>query len=130
MAVELGNRCILLVDDDLIQLEYYIAVLECDYQIMTACSFSEAIQILTSAVRVDAMACDQHLDDGHTGTELLTQVAMLRPGLLAHTVLVSGDCFIQAGEHSAPVVLKPVNPDQLLQVIEQILMPGNLAVTC
>ncbi|TLS76232.1 response regulator [Mariprofundus erugo] len=130
MGVEPGNKSVLIVDDDPIQLEYYIAVLEFDYEIITAGSFSEALQILSSDVTVDAMTCDQHLDGGHTGTELLDHVAICRPGLLAHTVLVSGDYFTHAGEHLAPIVLKPVEPDQLLQVIGQIMTPGNLAVAC
>ncbi|PIP01454.1 MAG: response regulator [Zetaproteobacteria bacterium CG12_big_fil_rev_8_21_14_0_65_54_13] len=123
MAVEDSLKHILIVDDDPIQLEYYIAVLEHEYQIMTANDIGEAIDMLTDVARVDALICDLHLGFAHSGVDLLAWVETHRPELMNHSVIISGDVVVDSESFAVPVVFKPLEPALLTQSVQQLLMP-------
>jgi len=120
---ERRRKRILIIDDDPMQLEYYMAVLEQDYDIMTAAGLGEAIAILAGDTTVDGLICDLHLGGGCSGMELLAWIGEHGPELMEHSVIISGDLVVNTGIYTVPVVFKPVEPDVLLQTMQQALNP-------
>lgn len=119
--VESVRKRLLLVDDDPIQLEFYQAVLESDYEVITACSYSDAIRILTDDLAVDGFACDLRLNDGHRGTELLAWVRQYRPGLMDYSMIMSGELSVESGTYGVRRLHKPVQPAELLRAMQHLL---------
>lgn len=123
MLGETRRQCILVIDDDPVQLEYYIAVLESDYDTMTAASANEAIELLRSDIPVDAIASDLHLGCGKSGKDLLAWVGEHQPELISHFVIISGDPAVVSGVPSVRLIMKPVDPGELLQSVSMLLEP-------
>jgi len=121
MLAENSLQCILIVDDDPMQMEYYLAVLEPDYEVIQAFGFAEALAILGSDAPVDVFACDLHLNHGHSGMELLAWIGEHRPELMAYSIIISGDLVLDANAYTVPVIFKPVLPDMLIQSMQQML---------
>jgi len=114
---------ILVVDDDPIQLEFYTAVLESDYDVIAAASLNEAIEILNTNTLVEALICDLHLGAGSNGKDLLAWISEHRPGLISRSMIISGNPTVDTGEHSVSVVMKPVALDDLLGRVSLLLKP-------
>ncbi len=107
-----------------------MAVLECDYDVITATSLNEAIDILNNDTLVDALACDLNLGRGSSGKDLLTWVSEHQPGLLSHSMIISGDPAADTDAYSVSVVMKPVKPDELLQAVNLLLeQPPKQTIT-
>ena len=116
-----ARKRLLVVDDDPIQLEFYEAVLESEYEVVTACNFNDAIGMLEEGLAVDAFACDHRLDGGHRGTELLAWIHRHRPALLDYSFIMSGELDIDNSSYAVPRLHKPVRPDELLRVMQGLL---------
>jgi len=125
MLDEIRRQRILVVDDDPVQLEYYIAVLEPDYDVVTAGSISEAIEILSAGTLVDAVASDLHLGQGGNGNDLLAWTGEHQPALISRFVMISGDAVVDTGVYTVRVIMKPINPDELLQSVSMLLEQGT-----
>jgi len=128
MAAEDSLKYILIVDDDPVQLEYYMAVLEHDYEIMTASDIGEAIDKLTGDGRVDGLICDLHLGYARSGVDLLTWIDVHRPDLMDHSVIVSGDVVIDSEAFAVPIVFKPIDPAALTRAVQQLLIPIDIRI--
>ncbi|MBN2193628.1 MAG: response regulator [Polyangiaceae bacterium] len=71
-------RCVLLVDDEYDNLEVLSALLEDDYEVLTATDADSALQVFAAGRNVDLVVADQRMP-GTTGVELLSRIAVERP---------------------------------------------------
>ncbi|WP_167631183.1 response regulator [Mariprofundus ferrooxydans] len=121
MPDETRRQRVLVVDDDPVQLEYYMAVLESDYDVMTAHSINDAIEMLRRGTPVDALASDMYLGRGRSGIDLLAWVGEHQPDLITRFVIISGNPVVDTGAYSVRVIMKPVDPGELLQSVSMLL---------
>lgn len=110
-------EAILLVDDDPMQLEYYSAVLESRFRVLSAQDVVSAIRMLESH-RVAAVICDLHLDRYRSGIDVVTWISEHLPDLIGRTIILSGDITAKLQGYGASVIFKPVDPGSLLDAIE------------
>ena len=110
---------ILMVDDDEMLLEFYEAALSGEYEVLTADDIGTAQQLLEGQ-RVDAVACDLHLN-GASGLDLLGWIAAHRPRLLYHTTILSGDPAPRLDGFRVRVLGKPVDIAHLQQAFAALL---------
>ncbi|HEY2775121.1 MAG TPA: response regulator [Candidatus Binatia bacterium] len=92
--------------------------------VQDAASASEAIDWL-GRCDFDALVLDWNLA-GETAEVLLEKLRELRPNLLRHSAVVTGDLMSFPGRHEAerfgcPVLAKPFRPRQLVETIAHIL---------
>lgn len=113
---------VLVVDDDPAVLRAFRRVLQADHEIVTARDGSEALQIVLSGARVDAIICDigmPKLD----GPAFFSELFELRPQLMPRVVFCTGG---QPNEKTqrfldrlqAPLLYKPVAASELQRAID------------
>jgi CheY-like chemotaxis protein len=113
---------VLVVDDDPAVLRAFRRVLQADHEIVTARDGSEALQIVLSGARVDAIICDigmPKLD----GPAFFSELFELRPQLMPRVVFCTGG---QPNEKTqrfldrlqAPLLYKPVAATDLQRAID------------
>ena len=113
---------VLVVDDDPAVLRAFRRVLQADHEIVTARDGSEALQIVLSGARVDAIICDigmPKLD----GPAFFSELFELRPQLMPRVVFCTGG---QPNEKTqrflerlqAPLLYKPVAAADLQRAID------------
>jgi DNA-binding NtrC family response regulator len=106
-------KTLLVVDDDLDMLDYYKELLSPSYQVITALSGSEALNILKAA-KVDAVLTD-HVMYGMNGVQLIKEVETLDPNL--PVIIISGS---YVPEYEGILLLKPFNENKLLSILVEI----------
>lgn len=123
------GETILLVEDDIGVREYATGVLEdLGYRILAASQGSEAIQIVTSADRIDLLFTDVVLGGGMTGKQLADQIGELRPLMpVLFTTGYTRNAIVHHGHLDAGVNLlnKPYTRRDLSQKIREILERTN-----
>jgi len=96
------------------------------YQVTTAASVAEALQHLDSHQDFDLVVTDFHLENGRTGTEVISG-ARSRLGESVKAVLVSGDTSTAVREMKVDantrITSKPINSEELLGLMRSLL-PG------
>lgn len=114
-------KAILLVDDDAHILETGQEILEASgYEVQTAESGEKALEKLTAAP-FHLMIVDFNLLDT-TGIDLAVKAREIRPEM--QIILMSGEATIDLGSARSAIrsiLIKPVNPAELLAVIKQCI---------
>lgn len=108
-----------MVDDDLVLLDLYEAVLDPYYTVLLADNVKQAIDIL-SEQHVDALGCDFHVGTGK-GLDVLDWIGRNKPELLKKSVLISGDVLTNVSDLDVPTLLKPVQILELEETFKQFL---------
>jgi DNA-binding NtrC family response regulator len=118
---------ILVVDDEPNVLVTYRLILQQQgYTVSAAISSGEARNILQQG-NVDLLLCDLSLEKQQSGFDVIQFGRNLDPGLQA--VLLTGYASVEANERAEheniPVLFKPIDIQQLLQVIAELLRKNN-----
>jgi PAS domain S-box-containing protein len=95
------------------------------YRMTTAATLEEAQQRLRESPDIRIIISDYHLEDGVTGTEVIA-AARAQRGDIFPAILVTGDTSSAiAGlrrDERLRVTSKPINPDELLGMIQSLLV--------
>jgi PAS domain S-box-containing protein len=116
---------VLLVDDDPGVRNATAMLLKVEgYQVVSASSLQEALELLAGMPRIDLLVTDYHLQNGATGLDVISEVrALAGEGLKA--VLVTGDTSSTIRELPADerirLASKPIDADELLGLIKALL---------
>ena len=98
------------------------------YGVATATSVAQAIERVQESADLDLVITDYHLADGETGRQVIASVRKIR-GADFKAVLITGDTSAAArgvdGGENLHFLSKPVDPDQLLRLIKELLTPRN-----
>jgi len=118
---EILTRAVLVVDDDDPNLTVVSAVLEADYQVLTASSGSGALH-LAESLPLDVIVADQRMP-GMTGIELLERVRALKPDVagIVLTGYTDPSAMLSAinKAHVFRFLTKPWEPEHLLAAVGQ-----------
>ncbi|MBI3652451.1 MAG: response regulator [Acidobacteria bacterium] len=118
---------ILVVDDETINRALLAKLLGGSYNVLTASSGLEAIEILQQHT-VALLLTDQKMP-GMCGTELLRQARELQPNLvcLLMSAVNNLDAIMDAAVNTGVcrVITKPWNPTKLLEIIRLLLLEGD-----
>jgi PAS domain S-box-containing protein len=118
---------VLLVDGDEVQRASTREFLEkLGYEVQEAWSGRSALAQATSGQLPEIVITDLTMSDG-SGEWFLEQLGRVSPRLIPRTVLLTGDPDHEAVENlshqtGCPVVRKPIEPCQLLEVLDQVAM--------
>lgn len=108
---------ILIVDDDPDQITLVSALLIASgYKVKTATSKAEALQILSSGVRIDVLYTDLRLEDG-LGSEILAEMGERVPRIV--TILTSGWYMMPSAKYAGfdDYLVKPATQQLLIDTI-------------
>lgn len=126
-----GRPRILVVDDEEAILETMTFTFEDDYDVLTATSAPEALELLERNEPVAAVISDQRMPE-MTGVEFLAQVFERHPSTVR--IILTGfadmDAIIRAinDGHVYAYITKPWEPDQLKQVVRRAVDHHRLVV--
>ena len=121
------TRSVLLVDDNERDREVTRTFLEnVGYSVKEAWSGRSALAHITGGQLPEIVITDVKVSDG-TGFWFLEQLGRAAPGLFPRTVILVGDAEHESAEELAketgcPVIRKPIDPRQLLEVLDQVSM--------
>jgi PAS domain S-box-containing protein len=94
------------------------------YQVVTAASAADAVGLLEAQESFDLIITDYHLEDGHTGTEVI-EAARRVLGDSLRAILVTGDTSSAVREIASHANLritsKPINSRELLGLVRELL---------
>ncbi len=94
------------------------------YQVTTATSLTEAIERGRNSPDLDLVITDYHLARGDTGRQVVTSMRELR-GPNFKAIVITGDTASAVHRFDGDVALcwmsKPVDPEQLLTLLERLL---------
>jgi CheY-like chemotaxis protein len=115
---------VLVVDDDPAVLRAFRRVLQSDHEIVTARDGTEALRIVLSGARVDAIICDigmPKLD----GPAFFSELFELRPQLMPRVVFCTGGIPNEKTQRflerlSAPLLFKPVAAADLQRAVDLV----------
>ncbi len=118
-------RRILVVDDDPAVLNATRLLLTAEgYGVATASSGAQALERVRESADLELLISDYHLAERETGRQLIASVRQLR-GPEFKAVLITGDTSTAARgvqrHENIHFLSKPVNPDELLRLIEELL---------
>jgi PAS domain S-box-containing protein len=116
---------ILLVDDDARVRNATRSLLRIeDYMVHSAETYAEALEHAAAHPEIQLLITDYHLGGGETGLQVVESVRA-RLGAELPAVLITGDTSLAIRELPAErrlrTVSKPVNPDELLKLIRELL---------
>ena len=119
-----NKKAVLSVDDNLTMLDMFRKMLEGNYRISTVNSASNALNFLNNN-KVDVILLDIEMPN-ITGFDFLYDIRKIPSYMDTPIIIVSGNSgrefFEEAKKSSAfDVLTKPVNKDQLIDVIEKSL---------
>ncbi len=122
--VDAGPTRVLLVDDDPAVLRAFKRVLSSKHQIVTARDGAEALRLVLSGERLDAIICDIGMPklDGPT---FFSELFELRPQLMPRVVFCTGGLPNEKTQRfldrlQAPLLYKPVAAAELLSAVESV----------
>lgn len=120
-----GRRHVLLVEDDVgVRNATRVFLKSEGYRVSVAGTLEEARIALTSGVAFDLLITDYHLDDNHTGSEVIA-IGREALGPLLRAVIVTGDTSsamqVIALDPHTRIASKPVNSAELLQAMNHLL---------
>lgn len=118
---------ILVVDDEPNVLVTYRLILQQQgYEVSAAISSEEARNILQKG-GIDLLLCDLSLEKQQSGFDVINFGRSVDPAI--QTVLLTGYASVEANERAEqeniPVLFKPIDIQQLLQVIAELLRKNN-----
>lgn len=121
------TRTVLLLDDNEGDREVTKTFLEkVGYNVREAWSGRSALAQITSGQLPEIVITDVKVSDG-TGFWFLEQLGRVSPRLMPRTVILVSDSEHEAAdglakETGCPVIRKPIDPQQLLEVLDQVAM--------
>ncbi len=123
-----GNKPhILVVDDEPNVLVTYRLILQQQGYAVSAAISSEEARTVLQRGGVDLLLCDLSLEKQQSGFDVIELGRSLNPSLSA--VLLTGYASVEANDRaekeSIPVLFKPIDSQQLLQVIAELLRKNN-----
>jgi len=125
--VSVSKPHILVVDDEPnVLLTYRLILQQQRYQVSAAISSEEARTCLQKG-GVDLLLCDLSLEKQQSGFDVIHFGRRIDPKLQA--VLLTGYASVEANERAEqediPVLFKPIDIQQLLQIIAELLRKNN-----
>jgi len=116
---------LLLIDDDEIVLHANSLLLKTQgYHVVAASGSETAFDALATGLQADVIISDYRLPGAYTGTELITELRT-RTDRLTPSIILTGDITLSDDNAGLPdrcqLVQKPVLPQKLKQIIDQIL---------
>src|SRR4029453_16323528 len=94
------------------------------YEVTVAASAAEALERLSAVAGFDLIITDFHLEQGRTGTEVIS-AARERSGSSLKAILVTGDTSSAVRELQSDARLritrKPINSDEFLGLVKSLL---------
>lgn len=94
------------------------------YQVATAASVADAVSLLDAQEKFDLVITDYHLEEGHTGTEVI-EAARRVLGDSLRAILVTGDTSSAvrgiASHSNLRITSKPINSRELLGLVRELL---------
>ena len=118
---------ILVVDDEPNVLVTYRLILQQQGYMVSAAITSDEARTCLQRGGVDLLLCDLSLEKQQSGFDVIQFGRSIDPGLQA--VLLTGYASVEANERAEqeniPVLFKPIDIQQLLQVIEELLRKNN-----
>jgi CheY-like chemotaxis protein/anti-sigma regulatory factor (Ser/Thr protein kinase) len=116
---------LLLIDDDEIVLHANSLLLKTQgYHVVAASGSEAAFDALATGLQADVIISDYRLPGAYTGTELITELRT-RTDRLTPSLILTGDITLSDDNAGLPdrcqLVQKPVLPQKLKQIIDQIL---------
>ena len=94
------------------------------YSVVTAPTAAEALELLRDGVDFDLIITDFHLEEGRTGTEVIS-VAREMIGESLKAILVTGDTSSAVrelqGDDKLRITSKPINSGELLDLVRSLL---------
>lgn len=125
------RACILIVDDEEAILETMAFTFEDDYDVLTATSARQALQILADRSPIAAVITDQRMPE-MTGVEFLARVYEQHPNTtrIILTGYADGDAMVRAINegHVYAYVTKPWEPEELKQLVHRAVELHRLRV--
>jgi len=124
-AAPTPTTCILLVEDnDGVRMATELFLKLEGFDVRSAASFAEAMQMAENLREREILVADYHLDSSHTGLEVLTRVRA-QHGADVPGVILSGDLpslmrSLTTAIPSARFLSKPVDTDALLQAVKEL----------
>ena len=120
-----GTFNLLLVEDEPAVLNAMRILFKVEgYGVVTAPSATEALDLLRDGVDFDLIITDFHLEEGHTGTEVIS-VAREMMGESLKAILVTGDTSSAVrelqGDDKLRIASKPINSGELLALVRSLL---------
>lgn len=121
-----GRPLIVVIEDEAIVLAGYQMLFESlGYGVVASPSSAEALRQLAALEgRPDCILADYRLKDGQTGTEAIETIRKAFNTAIPG-VLVTGDTAVDRLRHAAasglPILHKPVNGQQLMDVVRKLL---------
>ena len=123
---------VLLVDDEFEVLAVLEALLDDDWEVHTAQSGKEALEVLSSDIHIDLVITDQRMPE-MTGVELLSALANRHPDLYRMVLTAYSDVDpIVAAINDGKVdqfILKPWDPQSLRRLVEEGLAVSTRRAT-
>jgi PAS domain S-box-containing protein len=120
-----GNFNLLLVEDEPGVLNAMRILLKIEgYRVVTAASAAEALELLRDGVDFDLIITDFHLEEGRTGTQVIS-VGRQMLGESLKAILVTGDTSSAVrelqGDDKLRITSKPINSSELLALVKSLL---------
>jgi CheY-like chemotaxis protein len=120
-----GTFNLLLVEDEPGVLNAMRILLSIEgYRVVTAASAAEALELLRDGVDFDLIITDFHLEEGSTGTQVIS-VAREMLGESLKAILVTGDTSSAVrelqGDDMLRIASKPINSSELLALVKSLL---------
>ncbi len=121
---ELG--CLLVVDDEPSLRRVFARMFKGKFEVFLASNANDAMRILKSGQRIDAMLCDLNLGSGKSGMTLYEELKTTYPAVARSTLFLTGGAtsdemseFLKKNKER--VVLKPPRAGQVLEQVRRLL---------
>jgi PAS domain S-box-containing protein len=119
-----GHRVLLVEDEPGVRNAMRMLLRMEGFRVIAAATAAEALSELADDPEFDIVISDYHLEEGRTGTEVIS-AARAKLGVTLKAVLVTGDTSsaireLQADEHLR-IISKPINSDNLLGLVRALL---------
>jgi PAS domain S-box-containing protein len=123
-AEGVGHRVLLVEDEPGVRNAMRMLFRMEGFRVIAAASAAEALIELTNDPQFDLVISDYHLEDGRTGTEVIS-AARAKLGQSLKAVLVTGDTSSAIRELQADanlrIISKPINSENLLDLVRALL---------
>ena len=115
---------VLVIDDEELVIRSFARVLGRDHHVTALLCAKDALCRMASGETWDVILCDMQMPD-LDGAQFLEQLERVRPELTSRLVFITGGAFTPRMQsflerNTRPIVLKPVEPDALRAVVNQV----------
>ncbi|MDB5614884.1 MAG: hybrid sensor histidine kinase/response regulator, partial [Devosia sp.] len=118
-----GKGVALLVDDeDVVRMSTADMLSDLGFEVVEASSAARAIELVEVGLRPDLLITD-HLMPGMTGTQLAR--ILLRQGIVARALIISGYAEIEGVDPTIPKLNKPFTRQDLVQQLAQLTLHAS-----